>query len=44
MAELILSIIVILGLPGGPTGDFNELRATDDVAVSQGVNPVQHSE
>lgn len=45
MTGLVLSIIIIFGLPGGPTGDFNDMGATDDsVTASQGINPVQHSE
>ena len=36
MTEILLSIILLFGLPGGPTNDFNDVGATDEpVTTSQ---------
>jgi hypothetical protein len=44
MTGIILSIILILGMPGGPTGDFNDTGATADSAtVSQSTTPVKRA-
>jgi len=44
MLGIVLSIIVILGLPGGPTGDFNDVGGTDNsvTTTSQSVDTVHH--
>jgi hypothetical protein len=40
MTEILLSIILLFGMPGGPTNDFNDTSATNEpVTTSQ-----QHSE
>jgi hypothetical protein len=34
MTGIVLSIILIFGLPGGPSGDFNDTTATSDSVTS----------
>ena len=42
MTGIVLSIILIFGLPGGPTNDFNESTAVDQpVTASQSTNTGQ---
>jgi hypothetical protein len=42
MTGIILSIILILGGAGGPTGDFNDANAVDQpVATSESTTTVQ---
>lgn len=44
MTEILLSIILLFGMPGGPTNDFNTGVTNESVKTSRGINPVQHSE
>ena len=44
MTGIILSIILILGGAGGPTGDFNDANAVaQPAATSQSTTNVRHS-
>jgi hypothetical protein len=45
MTGIVLSIILILGMAGGPTGDFNNTTATDGsvtTTTTQDTNTVKH--